>query len=339
VCNGQPLEGDERFVKQAESEYLTLAKSTLGDEANISKFLVAHQKAHCAVLKETRDSKWFENEYGMSALMAAQLTGGAATLSFGTAATMFGCVPCLPIAIVAGGSASVAGYLDAERIQARADTVRGLANINLAEHEDARSLLREAELGWIFVGVDLVLTPLGLKGGALIKAGKNISKGRKALKGTELAKNKNFFKAIVNGLPEDEYFKVVEELAKLSPAELKIIATDLAKLEKLDKATRITMIEKVLTQNGVNFPGDKILNNAVLRRIDNSLVLQEKIKNDYANEMLSIGINPGSAEEKAFIRIAGILEEKGCAGTCAKNLVKKKEVMKRYEESSKRCKG
>ena len=53
--------------------------------------------------------------------------------------------------------------------------------------------------------------------------------------------------------------------------------------------------------------------------------------------MVSLNIEPGTAEEQAFIRIAGILENKGCAGFCQKKLVTKDDVLKEYNRRIGTC--
>lgn len=327
----------QQLVDRSKEEYLEAAQSELGKDADLAALASSFEEAHCAALKTEQDGRWFENLTGFKGTTALQLGGGATALGTGLAATLAGCAPCLPVAIIAGGTAAGAGLADTQRFQKEADITRGLANLDLAEQEKARETLRDAQLGWAFVGVDVAMAPLGLSGGKLIKAGKLVQQGRKGLKQSELGKNKYFFKTLVNGLPEDEYLRIVEELQKLPLDEQKRIADALSNLKDKNAAERLNSIEKVLRDSGIKVPDEFMLNSRVLASLEKSPQKINDLKIQFSDDMKKVGIEPGSADEQTFLRIAGILQSKGCAGICRKQIVTNQEVMDEYNRLMKSC--
>jgi hypothetical protein len=327
-----------QLVEAAEKEYLELASRELNEYADLAAVLTAHRSAHCILLKEEHASHWFRNSIGISGRTAGMIGSGAVALGAGVAAG-FGCVPCLAVAGTAGVASAGLGYSDARESERKANILRGLANNGLARQEDAREFMREAQAGWIFMGVDILTAPLGFKGGAAYKAGKLVNKGRKTINSSALGKNKDFFKSLVNGLPEDEYLKVMGQLEKLSDGEKLAIADRLKDLKGMNSAERLNLIEKVLADNNIKIPNAVAINNRVLAQIDNNPKTQEDIKSRYTNQMANLSIMAGSADEKAFIRMVGIMEKKGCAGFCRKNKLSPEEVEREYKRRFTQCKG
>lgn len=327
-----------QLVQAAEKEYLELASRELNEYADLKAVLGAHRSAHCILLKEEHASHWFRNSIGISGKTAAMIGSGAIALGSGVAAG-FGCVPCLAVAGTAGVASAGLGYSDARESERKANILRGLANNGLARQEDAREFMREAQAGWIFMGVDILTAPLGFKGGAAYKAGKLVNKGRKTINNSALGKNKDFFKTLVNGIPEDEYLKVMGQLEKLSDADKLVIADRLKDLKDLNSAERLNLIEKVLADNNIKIPNSVAINNRILSQIDNNPKTQEDIKSRYSTQMSNLSIMAGSPDEKAFIRMVGIMEKKGCGGFCRKNKLKPEDVEKEYQRRFTQCRG
>jgi hypothetical protein len=327
-----------QLVEAAEKEYLELASRELDEYADLKLVLNSHRSAHCTLLREEHASHWFRNSIGISGRTASMIGTGAIALGAGVAAG-FGCVPCLAVAGTAGVGSAGLSYESARESERKANILRGLANNGLARQEDAREFMREAQAGWIFMGVDILMAPLGFKGGAAYKAGTLVSKGRKSINHSALGKNKSFFKSLVNGLPEDEYLKVMGQVEKMSDADKAIMAERLKDLDKMSDAEKLVLIEKVLADNKIVIPNAVAINNRVLSQIDNNPKMQEDIKSRYSDQMVNLAIVAGSADEKAFIRMVGIMEKKGCGGFCRKNKLTPEEVEREYQRRFTQCKG
>ncbi len=334
ICDskGESLYKIPELVKTVKNEFLINTHKKLGSNADLTSYLDSFQKNHCSIIEKEINKKIL----GMSKATVTQIGAGVATLGLGVA-TAFGCVPCFGLAISTGGIAAGAGVIEANSLQGESDVIRGLASINLADQEKARDLLREAQAGWAFVGVDIALAPLGLKGGAMIKAGKSIKAGRKELAGTELADNKDLFKAMGRGLPDDEFKRIIKQMKELPVAEQIILADKLKDLKKISEAKKLTIIAKAMKDHKIDFPDGKALNNRILKDLESDPTRLARIQKDYAESMLELKITKGTPEEEAFIRIAGILENKGCAGFCRKKIVSQADGVKEYKRRIGSC--
>lgn len=315
-----------QMVEKAEKLYLNLAGEQLPDGENLNPYLQAHQEAHCSLIDNQEKEKffqhWLKEKGGENAMLYTQLAGGATLLGSYVAAG-FGCGPCLYYAIGATAGFVGLGTADTMEKDTYADILTGLSQVSLADHDEAREMLTDARLGWSILGFDLLTAPFGLKAGQMIKVGKLVKQGKTILGKTEIAKNKDFLKSLVNGLPEDEYYKVVESIKALPIDIQEKISKDLLSFgSNLNGAERFSLIENTLKKYGVDFPDSKELNTIVLQSIDNDPKKVVELKVKYADYLKEQGVIPGSAEEATELRILGILESKGCAANiCEKPLM------------------
>jgi len=336
--NPEALIEIQSVVAKSEADYLEIARLELGKEADLSSFLKAHRGAHCRVLSDLDQSRWFQNYIGLEPETAAMLVGSTATLGFGIASA-FGCVPCLGLAIASGAGLTIGGIADANNIQNESNSLRGLANAGMASQEEARELLRSAQAGWLFVGVDVLLTPLGLKGGQLIKHGSLLSKGRKSLSSTPFSENSSLVSTLASGLPESEYLETLEILKNLPKVKQERVALSLSadNLKELDQVEKLKKIKEIFLENEMMFPSFERLNQAINLRFSDDSDFSSYIMNKYEKIASNRGIIAGTSDEDDFYRVMAVLDQEGCAGFCTQSAKKQNEIIEEYSRRMSQC--
>jgi len=261
-------------------------------------------------------------------------------MGFGIAGSTVCGPPCLwlsGVAVAATGAVTIKEY---NHFEFKDHSLDALVMLGSKRQEEAREAMLETQEAWAFLMVDLATAPFGFKVGQAYRARKAINKGRKTLGKSELGKNKVFHKALFDGLPEDEYLKLTDKISSLGEADQIILAEKIKKLnlDFTDKHLRLARIQNVLAEHKIEIPDEKVLNRVNLARIRGDEKIMQKLEKDYGEEMLRLEITPGTPEAKDFLSVAGILENKGCAGgICITPMVSKKKVVEQYEEMFKQC--
>ena len=334
IClnDGEDLIANQDLVDLSRESFLKDAEESLGNSFNKDELTLAYNLAHCEVLAESQEEGWFESMTGYSGLKSTKLGSGLTAFGLGVASA-FGCVPCLPASIASGLTATGIGAYEASKSQDSFSINRGLANVSLSDQRIAKDYFDNAITGWAFVGIDLALTPLGLKTGQVLRTGQALKRAQKSFSNSSLKDRPELTKSLLNHLPESEFDDAIEAISKLSTSEKNLIASELDKLKSLPKEDHYQFISSTLKKYQVDLPASGELYVRSLRELSNDSDEFNGLRLRYEDQLNKHGITPGTEEEIQFLQIAHIHEKSGCTGLCLQNPKTKENVVKKIDES------